>query len=916
MLDTVDIADGCAVRAINHCLNGTWDTLSENTLMPNALAAVHTAPEHFSPTGIVGTACPTISPFASPLHTLPTLVEGGDPRESTLESPACSEAEGTAAVLSAAALMHSSDATSDSGWGVRHEDLAGFTMRHPGGSHAATIGSQAATMFLPHHSASSLGAPGFRGDSSSAIPAPSDSTPGAGTMHSRVSQPSREEVMSYLERHNMQAFWGRAIDRISSALPPDPFEYLSAHFGELVAEHRQHMRNVGTRLPPRVTELQSDEEAPELTAEQQERVVRHVVTLLQHPELLKANADKLFSQFSRDSVRLSRSGFYAVTMHLHSLWGLHPRDTTLMVEVLKRWRFRSNAARGTRGLPLWPLSRDDFATSYPNLLRAIRDRYQPIGGGVHRGLFIRQAAGRLGDKYDVGPRLGRGTYGVVHLVTLKTTGERRVVKRVKQEQQRVPGEELVDEVNLLRCLDHPHIIRIFEYFCSDKYIEMIMEPVFGGTLADLVQKVYLTPTGDTLRGRSEDLTEPWLGMLAGQLLGALTYAHDVVGIVHKDLKCENVLLAGCEDASPGEVLRRPVHAMLTDFGIAEVFAPDPMEVLSGITNPMESRRVGGTPTYMSPEMFKGSFTEKCDLWSFGVMMFYLMTGEFPYKATNLLMQAYAVTDPRRHPSWELLTQYRWSLGARLFCQKLLDKDESSRPSALQASRDDWLMNSRAAAGDLIREASENAMERASLQLHYLQSHLMRMARTCITSQLSLAPLHQLNHRFKSYDRDGNGRLSLLEMRQVLDDMGISCSEDIDLIIESLDCNRNGIIEYSEFIAGCLDLASDGTRAQLRAVFDIFDLDGSGGISMEELRQILTQGANTEGLMVPGRPHSKGGRRQAATASVLPDGKTVEEVMRDLDTNHDGMVEFAEFERYLLAEHDLMAQRIADVTVVH
>lgn len=903
------------VRSVGKALGQTWDTRSlaesEGTLLPDAAPGYvrHAAPGPLS-SGTLSPTYPAMSPSASPLQTL--VEENECIVEPPKLSPPISDA-GATDVLAAA--FGATYGTSGSGWDERRDSVMGFTLRQ-------YSGSQGQLRFCSQNGGLAVGtATGVAKSEVSSSPGPpgSHGSPLDGTLRSGISVPSREEAMQYLEKHNVQAFWSRVIDKICKELPPDPFEYLQAHLPSLVVEHRQHLKRNGSTNPLHVDDVHFDDEAPELTAEQQERVVKHVVTLLQHPELLKANAEKLFAQFSKGN-QLTKKGFRNIAMHLQSLWGLHPRDMSLMVDVLKRWRFRTNAAKGTRGLPLWPLSLEDFVTSYPNLLRAIRDRYQPIGGRVHRGLFIRQAAGKLTDKYEVGPRLGRGAYGVVHLVTLKTTGDRRVVKRVKQEQQRVPGEELMDEVNLLRCLDHPHIIRIFEYFVSDKHIEMIMEPVFGGTLADLIQKLYTTPAGDTLRARPDGLSEPWVAMLAAQLLGALTYAHDVVGLVHKDLKCENVLLAGVEGATAAESVRRPVHAMLTDFGIAEVFAPDPLEVLSGLTNPMESRRVGGTPSYMSPEMFKGSFTEKCDLWSFGVMMFYLMTGEFPYRATNLLMQAYAVTDPRRHPPWELLTKYRWSLGARLFCQKLLDKDEGSRPSALEASRDDWLINSRAAAGDLFHDSPEGPEERASLQVHYLQSHLMRMARHCITSQLSLTPLHQLNQRFKHYDRDGNGRLSLLEMRQVLEDIGISSSEDIDLILESLDSNRNGLIEYSEFIAGCLDLASDGTRAQLRAVFDIFDLDGSGGITMEELRQILTQGANTEGMVVassvPGSPLNGGARAGGPIASVLPDGKTVEEVMRDLDTNDDHVVEFEEFERYLLAEHDQMARRMAEVAVAH
>jgi len=215
-----------------------------------------------------------------------------------------------------------------------------------------------------------------------------------------------------------------------------------------------------------------------------------------------------------------------------------------------------------------------------------------------------------------------------------------------------------------------------------------------------------------------------------------------------------------------------------------------------------------------------------------------------------------------------------------------------RPSAAEASRDDWL----AYAQDVQAPAAPSAAEKASLQQQHLQSHLMHMARHCITSQLCLSPLHHLNVRFQQCDVSKDGRLSHVEMQQVLEDVGITNKEDMELIIESLDTNRNGFIEYSEFIAGCLDLASEDMRQQLRMVFDIFDLDGSGAIGLEELRQVLTQGA---------APLPKSGSLESSTtqsSSLLPDGKTVEEVMAEMDLNKDGVVDYDEFEKYLLAEH--------------
>lgn len=303
-----------------------------------------------------------------------------------------------------------------------------------------------------------------------------------------------------------------------------------------------------------------------------------------------------------------------------------------------------------------------------------------------------------------------------------------------------------------------------------------------------------------------------------------------------------------------------------------------------------STRVGGTPSYMSPEMFSGSFSEKSDLWSLGVIVFQLLSGELPYKAENFMMQANLVCNPRRHPPWDLLTKFSWSLGARWFCQQLLSQDEFVRPTAALALQDTWIV--RAVETHAVVKPKES--ERQALQQQHLQSHLMKMAVAAVTSQLSLSQLHHLNLRFKHYDKSNDGRLCHAEMREVLRDVGVPSAEDVELIIESLDSDHSGLIEYSEFIAGCIDLANDNVKEHLRAAFDIFDLDGSGNISLQELRQVLTVG--------PGVIPPAAGQPQAGLGSVLPDGKTVEVVMKELDRDGTGKVSFDEFQSHLLNEH--------------
>jgi len=733
-----------------------------------------------------------------------------------------------------------------------------------------------------------------------------------GLDRSNSAEPSKEEIVEYLEKHNLQAFFADIIQEISRHLPADPFDYLVHNVDTMVAHYRAARRcpdSDGLAVGLATARL-----SVSLTAAQEENILRHIMAVLQSPEFTRTSADKLFAQFAHSS-KMSKEDFDRLLEHLVVLWGLQDEDKPLMLEVLSRWRFRMNAAGGLRGLPLWPLAHEDFVTAYPYVLRCLRDRYVPIGGKVERSLFIRQNAGSVEDRYELGPRIGHGAYGEVFLATLRTTGERRVCKRVRQQQQKAPSEDLVDEIDLLRGLDHPNIIRIFEYFETEEYVEMIMEPVFGGTLAQFIRGLYRGSKGEALNARPEELTESWVATVMAQLTGALTCAHDVVGVIHKDLKAENVLMVGEANISPLDVLRqKDVHVMLADFGISEVFNPDPMfaaKPSSGLSTTelrLPASRVGGTLAYMSPEMFNGSFTEKCDMWSLGVLMFYLMTGELPYRGSTPLAQMGLVCNPRKHPRWELLAKYKWSLGARLFCQQLLSKDEGMRPSASEASRDDWLLKNKAQ-----KEVTPDDGERVALQQQIMQSHLMRMVRHCITSQLGLASLHHLNMRFQQYDSGGDGRLNHLEIRQVLEDVGIHDKEELELVIESLDSNRNGFIEYSEFMTGCLDLASDAMRQQLRAVFDVFDLDGSGAITLEELRQVLTQGANTEDVFAP--TVSETPSTPVRPLNVLPDGKTVEEVMRELDRNGTGQVEYEEFEQYLLKEHEDNAWRLVTRTQV-
>ena len=157
-------------------------------------------------------------------------------------------------------------------------------------------------------------------------------------------------------------------------------------------------------------------------------------------------------------------------------------------------------------------------------------------------------------------------------------------------------------------LTHPHILTVFDAGESDDgYSYIAMERLSGETLASRVTREGLPPV-------------PAILDLAEQVAAALEYAHEQ-GVVHHDIKPENILL--------GEGWRQ---VKVNDFGIAER-----RRNRSGASRPRTE--IGGTPAYMAPEHLRGEPTDaRSDLFSLGVVLYWLVTGKLPWPETDDLRQ--------------------------------------------------------------------------------------------------------------------------------------------------------------------------------------------------------------------------------------------------------------------------------------
>jgi calcium-dependent protein kinase len=155
--------------------------------------------------------------------------------------------------------------------------------------------------------------------------------------------------------------------------------------------------------------------------------------------------------------------------------------------------------------------------------------------------------------------------------------------------------EIRNEIDILRRLDHPNIIRLYETFEESNNIYLVLELCSGG---DLYERTYTE--ADTI-------------LVIQQLLRAVSYLHEK-NIIHRDLKFENILF---------ENKSRNAGIKLIDFGLSKMFKEG--ETMDEAI---------GTIYSMAPEVLAGSYTESADIWSVGVLAFMLLCGELPFDGGN------------------------------------------------------------------------------------------------------------------------------------------------------------------------------------------------------------------------------------------------------------------------------------------
>ncbi|KAK7195770.1 protein kinase [Novymonas esmeraldas] len=336
---------------------------------------------------------------------------------------------------------------------------------------------------------------------------------------------------------------------------------------------------------------------------------------------------------------------------------------------------------------------DTLSFLNPTLEEAARCAYNfaPLPGLSSSGFGVVEGLRR----YELGPVLGQGSFAAVRLGIDRETGAPVAIKLI--ERRRLCSDEaaasLHTEIEMMRSMDHPHVVRVVDAFEGDDCVALVLEYVRGGDLFDYVVG----------RGRNP-FTEDEARHLFAQLLTATLYIHGR-SIIHCDLKPENVLVdvvrraphgsgaAGDEAAGP---LRSDGDAALSvvDNHQAEAKQLSPYDVRLKLTDfgiakydGGEAETTGaGTAVYAAPELARPradgapsqEITSAVDVWSLGVLLYILCSGTVP-----------------KHPSPGVPVAFNQSMAllsapCKDLIARMMAADPAQRPPLAEVCHHPWL----------------------------------------------------------------------------------------------------------------------------------------------------------------------------------------------------------------------------------
>lgn len=426
---------------------------------------------------------------------------------------------------------------------------------------------------------------------------------------------------------------------------------------------------------------------------------------------------------------------------------------------------------------------------------------EEVYDGVHNGII-----------------LGSGVSGLVRKVAHKKTGVEYAVKCLDLGliETKEGLEQLRDEIFIMCQLDHPNIVRLEEVYESHSEIYLVQELCVGGELFDRLDEQ-----------PDYHYTEAECARLIKQMLSSVRYLHSK-GIIHRDLKLENFLFSS---SAPDSELK------MIDFGLSKHFRYG--EVL---------HEAVGTPYTVAPEVIKGKYDERCDIWAIGVIAFLLFSGDPPFGGCGGPEPLMVVRQNILDGEFEFEPAEIWDLVSdlgKVFVKDLLVTDPKKRPTAREAQKHVWLKHHASRNIDGNRQDNVLNPNVVKALVNFKEFSDMRKLLSEVLS-FTLLPdqIKDLRKEFEIMDTDGTGEISLDNLKQVLlinagaGSLGALSEDEVVDIFDAMRVNKaETTIHWHEFIAAGLTQCRVDDR-NLRLAFDRLDSDHKGYITLNDIINLV------------------------------------------------------------------------------
>ena len=390
-------------------------------------------------------------------------------------------------------------------------------------------------------------------------------------------------------------------------------------------------------------------------------------------------------------------------------------------------------------------------------------------------------------KYEYQSLVGSGAFGKVRLYVDRDS--------------KLSIESIKREVDILRSLDHPNIVKYFETYEDECYLHIVMEYIAGDNLFRVLtdQKGF-------------KFTERAISKIMTCLLKAVLFLHHN-GIIHRDIKPENIVFVEPDNFNA---------LKLIDFG------------LSIQQNAKKDNRRVGTPYYMAPEMVRGNFNYASDVWSIGVILFIMVTGKQPFRGKS----KEEVFEKIKRGSYDknTLNRAKCSKEVKDLIKKMLVTEHSKRITVESALDHIWFKqfeNNK----NINLVVDQEIIE--SLKQFQYQNIFQKEIRFYLAKLCSDKEIIKLKQAFLAIDKDNSGEIEYEEIPKIFSELNIEAS-DIELknIFSSMDFHCDGKVNYSEFLAATISTINFNKEEKLWSAFKYFDTTDSGYITLDSVMDAL------------------------------------------------------------------------------